>query len=179
MSTAPETIRVATTDEDFQAFGDIVGAYVGWCRERYQDDAWFVERVFGHQSLAAELADLAAAYAPPNGQTLLAWVDGEVAGGGAYRRLPDGTCEMKRLFVHDRFKGRGIGRRLCTALIDAARAEGFELMRLDTGDRLTEAIGMYASFGFTDAPPHHAYPDALMPYLVFMEMPLVEGAAAR
>jgi GNAT superfamily N-acetyltransferase len=168
----PEAIRVAATPQDFAAFGEIVAAYVGWCRLRYADDAWFVERVFGHQSLATELADLSVAYAAPNGQTLLAIQGGEVCGGGAYRRLPDGTCEMKRLFVHDRFKGQGIGRRLCAALIEAARADGFELMRLDTGNLLTEAIRMYESFGFVAAPPHHAYPDELMPYLVFMELPL-------
>jgi ribosomal protein S18 acetylase RimI-like enzyme len=172
MSTSSGEIRVATTVEDFQAFGEIVSAYVGWCRERYRDDAWFVERVFGHQSLADELEDLAAAYAPPNGKTLLSVRDGEICGGGAYRRLPDGSCEMKRLFVHDRFKGQGVGRRLCTALIETARSDGFELMRLDTGHLLTEAIGMYASFGFEDAPPHHTYPDDLMPYLVFMELRL-------
>ncbi len=172
MSTSSGAIRVASTAEDFQAFGEIVGAYVDWCRERYREDAWFVERVFGHQSLEDELAELSAAYAPPRGKTLLLIQDGEVCGGGAYRRLPDGTCEMKRLFVHDRFKGQGIGRRLCTALIDDARAEGYGLMRLDTGNLLTEAIRLYTSFGFVPAAPHHDYPDELMPYLVFMELPL-------
>ena len=50
------------------------------------------------------------------------------------------------------------------------------LMRLDTGDRMAEAIGMYASFGFVEAAPDHVYPDDLRPYMVFMELPLV-GAA--
>ncbi len=35
----------------------------------------------------------------PQGKTLLARCDGVVCGGGTYRRLPDGSCEMKRLFV--------------------------------------------------------------------------------
>ncbi len=113
MTKSTETIRVATTPEDFRAFAEIVTAYVEWCRERYRNVDHVVDRVFGYQSLAAELADLSAVYAAPNGTTLLAWLDGEVCGGGAYRRLPDGTCEMKRLFVHDRYHGRGIGRRLC------------------------------------------------------------------
>ncbi len=166
-------IRTATSPEDFAAFGEIVTAYVGWCRERYAHDAWFVDQVFGHQSLATELADLSAAYAAPNGRTLLAFDDdGRVCGGGAYRRLPDGTCEMKRLYVHDRCRGQGVGRKLCAALLEAARADGYALMRLDTGNLLREAIAMYASFGFTYAEPHHVYPEEFMPYLVFMERAL-------
>ena len=54
----------------------------------------------------------------------------------------------------------------------AARDVGFRLMRLDTGNLLTEAIGMYKSIGFRVCAPYHQYPQALMPYLVFMEMPL-------
>lgn len=50
------------------------------------------------------------------------------------------------------------------------------LRRLDTGDRMAEAIGMYASFGFVEAAPHHVHPDDLRPYMVFMELPLF-GAA--
>lgn len=166
-------IRTATSAEDFAAFGEVVTAYVGWCRERYAHDAWFVDQVFGHQSLATELADLSAAYAAPNGRTLLAFDDeGQVCGGGAYRRLPDGTCEMKRLYVHDRCRGQGVGRKLCAALLDAARADGYALMRLDTGNLLREAIAMYSSFGFAYADPHHVYPDEFMPYLVFMERSL-------
>ena len=36
---------------------------------------------------------------------------------------------------------------------------------------------MYKSMGFRDCKPHHDYPSALMPYLVFMELPLEEGPA--
>jgi ribosomal protein S18 acetylase RimI-like enzyme len=131
-----------------------------------------VERVFGYQALEEELGSLAIAYGSPNGITLLAKVDGEICGGGAYRRLGEGVCEMKRLFVSDRFKGRGIGRQLCAALIESARAEGFELMRLDTANLLTEAIALYRSVGFQVCEPYRDYPEDLMPFLVFMELSL-------
>ncbi len=45
-------------------------------------------------------------------------------------------------------------------------------MRLDTATLLTEAIGMYKSLGFRECPPHRAYPDDLMTYLLFLEIPL-------
>ena len=164
-----ETIRCATTPEDYAAFAGLVSAYVAWCRARYPDNAWFVEQVFGHQGLAEELEVLATSYGPPNGRTFLALRNDEICGAGAYRQLADGTCEMKRLFVPPRSSGAGIGRRLCGALIDSAREEGFSLMRLDTGNLLTHAIALYTSLGFTTCAPYRAYPAELMPYLVFME----------
>ncbi|HTV78092.1 MAG TPA: GNAT family N-acetyltransferase [Steroidobacteraceae bacterium] len=167
-----ELIYPARTAGDYAAFSTLVGEYIGWCRTRYRHDSGFVEQVFGHQDLDRELRQLASAYGPPNGRTLLARSDDVVCGAGAFRKLPDATCEMKRLYVSERFKSRGIGRRLAQALIDAARADGFRLMRLDTANLLTEAIGLYRKLGFRDCAPYLEYPQNLLPYLVFMEMPL-------
>jgi GNAT superfamily N-acetyltransferase len=174
----PGGIRIARTAVDFEAFARLLSEYIEWCRARYQDNAWLIDQVFGYQSLALERASLSTAYAPPNGQTLLAIRDGMVCGVGAYRRLDDGACEMKRLFVRDRCQGQGLGRRLCAAIIAAARDEGYRMMRLDTGTRFVEAQAMYRSFGFQPCPPYHDYPPALMPDLVFMELPLVDPPTA-
>lgn len=162
-----------TSADDVAAFAALVTQYVDWCRARYATDhAWFVERVFGYQSLDAELAGLATAYTPPNGRVLLVRRGGEVCGGGAYRHRDDGLCEMKRVFVPDRFKGQGIGRTLCHALMDAARADGYRRMCLDTANLLTEAIALYHSLGFRECPPYIQYPPDLMPFIVFMERSL-------
>ena len=45
-------------------------------------------------------------------------------------------------------------------------------MRLDTANLLVEAIGLYESFGFKRRSPYQSYPPKLMPYIVFMEMPI-------
>lgn len=167
-----ESFFAASAPGDYEAFAVLVGEYIGWCRSRYQHDAAFVAQVFGYQQLDQELRQLATIYGPPNGTTLLVRCDGQIVGGGAFRRLADGSCEMKRLYVSDRFKGRGIGRRLADALVNAARSDGFRLMRLDTGNLMTEAISMYRNLGFRDCAPHCEYPEKLLPYLVFMELPL-------
>ena len=43
------------------------------------------------QDFDGEIASLPGDYAPPRGQLLLAYVDGELAGCGAFRRLPTST----------------------------------------------------------------------------------------
>lgn len=168
---APD-IRLAESAADYAAFGELCRAYFVWCRARYRDMPWFVDEVFGQQSFDEELNVLAAKYGPPEGRTMIAVRDGKVVAGGAYHALADGVCELKRLFVDDQARGHGLGRRLTDALAASARADGYGLMRLDTAHLLTEAIGMYESMGFTRIAPYRAYPDRLMPYLVFMERPL-------
>lgn len=159
----------ARSDEDFAAFAQVCRAYIDWCRKRYASLPWFVEEVFGHQSLDAELVDLAQKYGPPWGRTLPIRRNGAVVGGGAYRRMAEDACELKRLFLTDAARGDGLGRQLTEALITAARSDGFATMRLDTGDRLTEAIAMYRGMGFEHVAPFHDYPAHLLPHLVFME----------
>lgn len=168
----PEQIFTATSDADYLAFADLVTEYVQWCRVRYESDPWFVEQVFGYQSLDAELKTLAQAYGPPNGTTLLARRDDVISGGGAFRRFATGVCEMKRLFVPQRFAGQGTGRLLCRELMRTAAVEGYQRMYLDTANLLKEAIGLYHSMGFRECAPYREYPAELMPFLVFMEAPL-------
>ena len=163
---------MAETPEDFEAFGSVCRAYVEWCRERYADMPWFVEEVFGFQALDEELKGLAQKYGQPAGRTLLVMGSDGVMAGGAYRRLSDTACELKRLFVTDGARGLGLGRKLSDALIGAAIADGYSTIQLDTGNRLTEAIAMYESMGFKAIEPYQTYPERLVPYLVFMEKPL-------
>ena len=171
LSNEPKLVS-AKSSEDFEDFGKICRAYVAWCRERYSDMPWFVEEVFGYQSLEDELKALPQKYGQPAGRTILVRGNEGVMAGGAYRRLSDGVCELKRLFVIDGARGSGLGKQLSTALINAAMADGYTTMQLDTGNRLTEAVSMYESMGFKHIDPYQAYPERLMPYLVFMEKPL-------
>jgi GNAT superfamily N-acetyltransferase len=164
-----QAIITADSQEDYEGFGSVCRAYVEWCRERYSDMPWFVEEVFGYQALEEELKGLKEKYGQPAGRTMLVISQGRVVAGGAYRRLSDTVCELKRLFVTDRARGSGLGRKLSDALISGAVADGYARMQLDTGNRLTEAISMYGSMGFKHIEPYQEYPEHLMPYLVFME----------
>jgi GNAT superfamily N-acetyltransferase len=167
-----EVIRQASGDGDYDAFSQLICEYVAWLRSRYEHDAWIVTEVLDKQALTRELAELPTIYGPPNGRAFVAVHGGEIRGCGAYRRLGEGSCEMKRVYVTARFRGTGLGRRLCDALIAAACEDGYRSMKLDTGSILTEAIGMYHSLGFRECAPYHEYPAKLMPYFVFMERAL-------
>jgi GNAT superfamily N-acetyltransferase len=143
---------------------------------RYVDHPGLIDMIGSHQGLSDELNAVASTYGPPEGRVLLAMRDGQVCGGIAYRNLHDGTCEMKRLFVPEKFQGHGTGRRLCDALVATAATDGFHLMRLDTGYLNAEATRMYESMGFRPCPPYHDYPPELLPHLRFMEKPLVAAS---
>jgi GNAT superfamily N-acetyltransferase len=130
-----------------------------------------IDLAFSHQSLDRELETLPERYGPPAGKTFLARRAGDVVGCGAYRRHPK-FCEMKRLFVPDRFRGFGIGRKLSDAIIAGAREEGFTTMRLDTAAQMSEAVALYEAIGFKRCAPYIEYPARLMPHMVFMELAL-------
>ena len=114
------------------------------------------------QNFEAELAGLPGEYAPPGGQLVLAYVNGELAGCGAMRILADAdyanACEMKRVFVRPAFRGCGLGRALAQRLLDEGRRAGYSAMLLDTLDDMEAARELYASLGFEEIPPYYFNP---------------------
>lgn len=123
----------------------------------------------GFQDFDAELASLPGPYAPPHGHLMLVFVDGELAGCGAFRGLADvdyaNACEMKRLYVRPAFRRFGLGRLMTQALLDEARRAGYSVTLLDTLDDMEAARSLYASLGFEEIPPYYFSPIAGAHYL--------------
>jgi len=100
------------------------------------------------QGFSRELATLPGGYAPPLGCILLAEFSGNYVGCVALRPLESRICEMKRLFVIPKYRGRDIGRNLACSVIDKAREMGYEKMRLDTIESMKAAKGLYHALNF-------------------------------
>ena len=127
-------------------------------RDLFEEYAESLEYSLCFQNFSAELAALPGDYAPPSGSLLLASLNDETAGCIALRRLEEGICEMKRLYVRPSFRGHGIGRKLVETLVSEARQKGYKAMRLDTLPIQDRAQGLYELIGFVDIPPYRHNP---------------------
>lgn len=121
------------------------------------------------QHFEDELASLPGPYAPPAGLLLLATYEGTPAGCVAFKRLEDGICEMKRLYVRPAFRAHGLGRALGESILAAAHDAGYHTMRLDTLPSMRSAQALYASLGFREIAPYCKNP---VEGAVFMERAL-------
>ncbi|WP_160133437.1 GNAT family N-acetyltransferase [Halococcus salsus] len=116
--------------------------------------------------------DLAYLGANDDRRPLVVAVDGDDVVGCVYLyELTDDEAEIKRLYVREAYRGRGVGRRLLERLIEVAENEGYRSLRLDTAPYMEGAQHLYRQLGFdtyeggasvTDVP------DPLLDDLVFM-----------
>jgi putative acetyltransferase len=127
------------------------------------------------QDFETEIGTLPGKYGPPDGCILLAWVGDELAGCIALRPLEPKVCEMKRLWVRSRFRGRALGEHLSRELIACAANMGYAAMRLDTLASMGAAQRLYRSLGFREIPAYYANP---LPGTLYMERRLSEAGEA-
>ena len=103
-----------------------------------------------------------------NHGVFLAAMDGDqIIGTGAIRYCSETKCELKRLWLFDKYQGQGIGYRLITTLFEHARGFGYRTIKLLTDRRQIRAINFYRQVGFI-----FVEQDSDDPNDVFMEMSL-------
>jgi putative acetyltransferase len=107
---------------------------------------------------------------------LAAWVEGRLAGCGAFINRDGTYAEIKRMFVLPEFRGLKVGRRILDELEERARASGLRLARLETGVSQPEALRLYEGAGYLRRGPFGAYPED--PLCIFMEKTLEQPGTA-
>ena len=100
------------------------------------------------QNYDDELKHLEKKYGLPYGRLYLVYYNNEVAGCIGLKKIDKKNCEMKRLYVRPKFRGKQIGEQLIEKIIKAAKEIGYSYMLLDTLPFLKGAIYLYKNMGF-------------------------------
>ncbi len=79
---------------------------------------------------------------------IIMYDEGKVVGCGAIKRLNDETMEIKRMFVLENRRGKGIASLILHELENWAAELGSKNCVLETGKRQTEALRLYAKNGY-------------------------------
>jgi DNA-binding MarR family transcriptional regulator len=130
------TVSLETVDPRSEAAREAVGRYFAE-----------IGRRFGYVATGESEKD-AKLLVPPHGAFIMAVGDDEPVACGGVQSIGEGVGEIKRMWVHDDWRGAGLGSRLLRHLEDVARSLGHRIVRLDTNTALNEAIGMYERAGY-------------------------------
>jgi putative acetyltransferase len=110
-----------------------------------------------------------AALTLPNVLFVGGYIDARLVACGAVKTMADDVRygEIKRVFVIDQFRGRGVSKAIMQRLEAHLRGSGVGIARLETGISQAEAIGLYRTLGYAERAPFGSYrPD---PLSIFME----------
>ena len=78
-------------------------------------------------------------------------LNGEIAGGAGIfptDQLPDGVCELVKMYISPSARGKGIGKELINRCISKARELNYHGIYLESMFELKQALRLYEYFGF-------------------------------
>lgn len=159
------------TNEHRDSVRQLFWEYLHWANTKINEEFGFK---FDIETMLEEDMQNLEKFFPPGGRLLLAESDGQLAGIACLRKIKDGICEVKRMYVRDAFRGRGIGRMLLDELIEAAKDSGYPRVRLDSARFMLAAHSLYLSSGFQEIDPYpeSEIPEQFQPNWIFMERQL-------
>jgi len=87
----------------------------------------------------------------PQSFYFIAELNGAVVGGAGIfptEGLPDGVCELVKMYLTKNVRGSGLGRMMINKCLEEARLRGFGKVYLETMPELGKAVKVYEKFGF-------------------------------
>ena len=165
-------IRNADLPRDTKTIRGLWLDYLTWSNDEFEARHGF--RLPINEVMEHDLANIAK-FQPPSGCILLAITDDEPVGIVCMQRIGPTTAEVKRMYVRPEKRRAGLGRALLGHLIETAKEDGYNSIRLDSPVFMTAAHKLYRSSGFVDIGPYaeSEIPDEYKAYWVFMEKTLV------
>jgi GNAT superfamily N-acetyltransferase len=142
-------VRNEADAEEVRAFARALKA---WNYEFMPDMTSVIDAYFTSHDFEGHLERLLTVCNPPDGECLLARLDGVPVGAVTMQRRTPEEAELNRLFVRAEARGRSVGRALATTLIGCARELGYRSLFLSTVRRFDAALALYRSLGFVDVP---------------------------
>jgi putative acetyltransferase len=83
---------------------------------------------------------------------LVATINHEIVGGcGIFptENLPNGTCELVKLYLKASARGTGLGKQLMLKSMEWAKQNGYQQVYLESMPELAKAVSIYENVGFT------------------------------
>lgn len=116
----------------------------------------FIELCHGLDDFLNELVggeENRAAYIPYNKlddihDVILAYDGENVVGSAGFKKYDDEAAEVKRVFIKEEYRGRGISKELMRLLEDSAREKGYRYLILESGEPLVAAMALYRKIGY-------------------------------
>jgi len=81
--------------------------------------------------------------------------DGTIIGAYGLYLIDKQTCELRKMYLHNAHRGKGLGKMLLEDALAKARQIGFKKMTLETASVLKEATSLYKRYGFIEYEPEH------------------------
>ena len=88
---------------------------------------------------------------------VVAYQNEKAVGCGAFKEYEPGVAEIKRMYVREEMRGRGIAGMILADLENWAKELDFSECILETGVKQPEAIGLYKKHGYQIMPSYGQY----------------------
>jgi GNAT superfamily N-acetyltransferase len=168
----PNSVITRVTDRQHEAeIRELETEYFAWGNA--QLEAEFGIALNTDRMIERDLNELEM-YFPPRGGLFLAHVDDALAGMIFLTELRPKIGQIRRMYVRDAYRRRGIARDLFETAIAAARDLRFSDLLLESPMSWQGAHALYREMGFQDVPMYaeSEVPENLRKYWVFMGLGL-------
>ena len=100
-----------------------------------------------------DLSDIEKNYFANHGHFEVVEHNDEIVGSFGIYRISESMCELRKMYLKEECRGKGLGRQMLERALDKAKELGYEQCELETATVLKEAIALYEKFGFREVKP--------------------------